>query len=419
MMTSNRFLTEYASWCQLTCAVLVQAISAGCIFSSYSLIAASLKSEFASSNMVSMLGLTVISLCSAFVSPTIGSAIDRFSARKLMLLGLSLFSAGFLLLSVTTSMTQAVLIYAVFMAISSVLLGPIATSALLTRWFTAKRGLALGIAASGGAIGGLLFPPLIQSLIDGLEWRVAFRYFGMGILLIAGPIILLLVQDYPADPAESHKQAGLSSPPAHSGLLATAKTAFRDNQFWLIAITMGILFCGPIGVISNLIQIAGDRQIETNKAVYLLSIFAAAGFTGKLIFASLVDRVSISIALFVTLTGIGVGFFTLMSAQTYATMVLACVTIGLFSGTASPLWSLLLASIYGPDRLGKMMGLMNLCFVPFTLSAPPLFGLMYDLFGSYDWALLGYLGLLLVAAVLVIRFNQHHQRLESVETTSQ
>ena len=101
-------------------------------------------------------------------------------------------------LSFSTSMTQVLLIYGVLMSPANVLLGPTAAAALLTRWFSRKRGAALGIAAAGISAGGILFPPLIQFLIDTLEWRTAFLTLSGIIFLLTVPAILLIVVDRPA-----------------------------------------------------------------------------------------------------------------------------------------------------------------------------------------------------------------------------
>ena len=43
-----------------------------------------------------------------------------------------------------------------------------------THWFKRKRGLAMGIAASGAGLGGFILAPVAQHLVDkvGVEWTL-------------------------------------------------------------------------------------------------------------------------------------------------------------------------------------------------------------------------------------------------------
>ncbi len=391
----------YQGWWQLAVAMLVQAINAGCIFTAYSVVTAPLKLEFAPSNMVLMLGMTATSLVSGLLSPTLGSAIDRFSLRNMMMLGATLVSTAFILISLTGNMVQVVLIYAAGMSVASVLLGPIATSALLARWFTTKRGLAMGLAASGSAIGGLLLPPLLQQLIDGLDWRTAMRVFSAVILLITLPTIRWLVVDWPPrsgardEPSPSAPKAG----PATAAATESLRTLLGDRNFWLLCLVVGSLFCGPISIIGNLMQLVGEKGIQPSEGAFLISIFSAANFGGKLFIAATADRVDHRLALAITLLGVAAGVIGLFSASQFSWLGIACGVVGLFSGGASPLWSVTLAHIYGAQRIGKIMGTMTLAIMPFTLLGPPVFGRVFDMTGSYGNALLGYIGLLTLGLI--------------------
>lgn len=396
--------TIYPGWRQVGISTLAQGVSAGSVFAAYSVVAAALKTEFAPSNMVLMLGVTVTALVSGLLGPMLGSAVDRFSTRVLMLVGAALVGSGFFLLSLTTGMIQVLAIYALFMAAATILLGPIAGSALIARWFTHRRGLAMGIAAGGGAIGSFLLPPLLQGLVDEFHWRSAFQAYGATILLIVIPLIAWLVIDRPAPSvAETNAPVEHTREPAKQARTEpmTTQSVFSDLNFWLIALIMGILFCGSIAIVSNLIQLASGKGIDATEGAFLISIFSGANFGGKLILAAVADRVDHRLILAITVAGVGLGTVGILYSDTFLPMAAACTVCGLFSGSAAPLWSLILSHVYGVERIGKVMGAMSVIIMAFNLTSAPLFGWVYDRTGSYDGALLGYTGLLALAIVFV------------------
>ena len=182
----------------------------------------------------------------------------------------------------------------------------------------------------------------------------------------------------------------------------------RDRNFWLIAVTLGLLLGGPMGLMSHLVQFAGDKGVDPTKAAVLLSIFSATNFVGKLSSGPIADKVDFRIMLACLLILLGLGTVGFIRADSYTSLVAIIGFVGAGQGAIVPLWSLILARIYGPDNMGRTMGLMGVLIMPFTLVSPILFGLAYDLTGSYNAALAGYIALLISAFLPLglIRINK-------------
>lgn len=413
----------FPGWWQVMVALIIQAVSLAIIFTGYSVVVSPFKEEFAPGNMILMLGITVTVLATGALSPILGTAVDRFSIRKLMVIGVAMIAAAFVLFTFTTSMIHVLLIYGTFMSVGAVLLGPIACTALLARWFTRRRGLAMGIAASGSAVGGLLFPPLLQVLIDHYEWRTAYYLFALLILLITIPLILLFVIDSPtaeqqAMDADSRQTQEATSTPSstlsstqtasHQAALAPA-SAYKDRNFWLIALVIGTVFCGPMALVSNMMLYAGERNIVAAEAAWLLSVYAAFCLVGKLLVTFIIDHINRRLGLAVTICAIGLGMLGFMQGGSYSVIVVACVVTGLASGTSLLFWSVILAHTYGASRVGEVMGKMSLVIMPFSLIAPPLFGWVSDYTGSYSNAFMGYIMLLTLALLVLSQVQMGHR----------
>jgi hypothetical protein len=99
---------------------------------------------------------------------------------------------------------------------------------LVQRQWSARLGLALGIAGSGVGLGIFLVVPLCQGLIDAFGWRWAFRGLGVLALLWILPATALFVHDAPAAPRAAPTPAGIASAPGGSSLAeALASSSFR------------------------------------------------------------------------------------------------------------------------------------------------------------------------------------------------
>ncbi|MCB2063450.1 MAG: MFS transporter, partial [Novosphingobium sp.] len=112
----------------------------------YGIIAVPLMAEFHPSRAVLMMAMSVVSVSIAILAPPLGTLLDRVSLRAAILSGCVMLCMGYVALSYTTAFWQVLVIYGVFMAPSQLTVGMMSMTVLISRWFSATRGRALGIA---------------------------------------------------------------------------------------------------------------------------------------------------------------------------------------------------------------------------------------------------------------------------------
>lgn len=382
------------------CFMLLAAV--GMIASTYSIVAVPLAREFQPSRMVLMLAMTVYSAMSAILMPLLGNLMDRYSIRKLMVAGCLLLGAGYAGISLASDFRQVLAIFALLIAPANVLLGPLAATVLLSRWFDERRGRAIGIAIAGVAAGGFFFPMIIQGLLDTHQWREALQLLGLVLVLWTVPAAILVV-DRPAD--RGLHPDGAAEPSAEArremaGAPISARAILTDPAFWMIAVTVAVVTSGMKGMVTNLAPLAIDHGIDASEAAYLVSIYAGCGFVAKMAFAALSDRLGPRVLMFAALGGFAVGMACLTQAHLgYGMIAVGVAIIGLFGGLMVPTESYLVPRVFGRRAVGRAMGLLSGTILIALLSTPPLFGLIFDVTGSYMgifWAFSG----LAVAALL-------------------
>lgn len=400
---STRF---YYGWWLVVVAFLVQVISSGTITYSFSVIATPIASEFNVDYSQLVLATSIMFLTTGIASPFVGPLLDSKSLKAFMAFGCISLFIGFLLLSMSQNVWQVIAIYAVFISIGSLLLGALTASTLVARWFENKRGQALGIAAIGTSVGGLLFPPLIQWLVDSIGWRAAMQYTAGSVIVLALLPVLLLVKNRPQDmglnPDGADTPAASADNAAHAAF-ASSYSVLKTANFWLLSMVMGALFGVYLALLQNFIPLAGSRDVATAEAAWLISLIAIAGMVGKLIFGTLADRIDLRHGLSAAITLIIIALYALQSVSGLLAVAAACVALGLSAGGMLPVWGALIARLFGAANYGRVMGMMSPVLLPFMVVGPPAAGKVFDNSGSFTPALQASIVILLLALALLYR----------------
>lgn len=150
--------------------------------------------DLSSASIASAYGLAT--LIAAFLLPYMGKLIDKYGARKTLiivtiLLGISCVFFGaasnFLMLTVGFGFLR-------FFGQGSLMLG---CANLVSQWFDKKRGFAMSIMALGFGISMAIHPPLSQFLIDHYGWKFAWVFLGVSTWIIMVPALYLLAWNTP------------------------------------------------------------------------------------------------------------------------------------------------------------------------------------------------------------------------------
>src|SRR5713226_8126602 len=115
-----------------------------------------------------------------------GWCVDRFGPRRLMLAGILMAGVALIGLGRMTALWMFYLFY-LLNALGYVCGGPLPNQVLLSRWFDAARGRAMGFAYLGIGVGGALVPLVSASLVAAFGWRIALQVLGALIIVLALP----------------------------------------------------------------------------------------------------------------------------------------------------------------------------------------------------------------------------------------
>jgi MFS family permease len=349
-----------------------------------------------------MYSLTCGTFVGLFAMPIVGILLDKLSVRKIFATGIVLFALGLWLVGQSTTIIQYILLFGITMALANAMAGSMISSAVVSRWFTENRGKALGVAATGTSVGGVVIPGLITYWLPDYGWRGTLENLAIVLVVIVLPVVLWTIRSWPSAVGIQGSQAGevggSASPAAQLGL----EDILRNPNFWWLGASLGLLFSTYTSILSNMTPYATQLGHKEEAASGLIMLVAVSGLVGKLIFGVAADKIGHKLALWSAQLLIATGFILLAMELAYPLIILACVSLGLAAGGMLPVWGAFIADIFGLQSYGRAFGLMAPIITLFVMVGFPLTGRLYDATGSFSLCLWIFAGLMVVAAGLLV-----------------
>ena len=116
--------------------------------------------------------------------PMAGYVFDRLGARTSYCSGLVTLGISLMLAGSANAVWHYYITVGAMAGLGVTLLGMVSANALLSRWYQARLGTAIGITYAASGCGVLVMAPLAQILIDSFGWRSAYRLIGAALLFI-------------------------------------------------------------------------------------------------------------------------------------------------------------------------------------------------------------------------------------------
>jgi MFS family permease len=355
-------------------------------------------------------------LINAVAAPVIGSLIDRYGGRWLMVSGGLIAGTGFLLLGQAGNFLQFVLIRWLLVSPGDVLMGSMVVNVSISRWFVRMRGRALALAGMGHSLAKVGMPLLAASLIVYAGWRSAWVLFGiLTLLLVVGPSLLFMRRTpedmglLPDGRSRSQAERGLSPHDAgadktHRSALADAvwsrREALRTPAFWVIAITFGVASVGVTGLNLHVYAFVTDQGHPAVVAALVLSIIAFMQFTTPIVWGFLAERKNIARLVTAKFLIQAAGLVCALSGRGLFYLYFGFFLYGIGLGGTSILSEMIWAGYFGRVSLGKIRGMGSLLTHAFAAGGPPFFGLLFDATQSYSLSFSLFIAMLIVSALL-------------------
>ena len=286
---------------------------------------------------------------------------DKKGPKLTCLLGVGLFSVGVILTAFVRSVALFDLTYAVMAGLGSGFAYGACISCI-QKWLPHKRGLASGLACSAFGLSTVIFTPVSKALMSAnmdaagiVDFVPVFLTLGIvfAVLGFAACVFISL-------PDEKYiRSLDLPAKAVSGSVNFTLGQAIRQPAFWALFFSIFFIngtwnLCVPL-----IVPLGQVRGLTESMAIACLSFTGVTNAAGRLIMASLSDRIGRTNAMYVLcgLTMLGALLLTFIGGMGY----FAAIAIVAFAyGGPSALNAALSTDLFGPKNSGTNYGVAML-----------------------------------------------------------
>ena len=351
--------------------------------------------------------------------PLMGWATDRFGPRVILMFGGITSGLGFILLSFTQNYLYFICVFVGLLSLGFRAGYNNATMPAINQWFRRNRGLAMGLAGMGTAIGGTAIAPLMGFLVLSAGWRPAAFISGVIILAVVIPMSFLIrrdpesmglrpdgdpIPDDEVDIAEilaGEDEGGHGDRHGAAILHADepdfmASEAMRTPTYWMLVLAVGMRNTVHSGTTFLMVPLSvwflmgSGRTEDASQPI-------AVGFIGVMSFSLLLmtpivgwlgDRWSKNKLSSACMIGGALSLLMLVQDTGNIWQLVAFVVLLAFSETANPLAWAIMGDYFGRRSYATLRGWQHLPDQLMSMSTPVWMGLIFEHTGSFKWALI-------------------------------
>ncbi len=336
-----------------------------------------------------------------------GRLADRFGVMVPLMLGAVCLGLGFALAASASGIVMFALAHGLLIG----LMGCSATFAPLladtSLWFVRRRGIAVGVCASGNYLGGAVWPSIVQHFVETVGWRQT--YLGLGLFCALSMIALAsFMRRRPPAVVAAPAAAGQAAVSAGPGGLPFGLSPGRAQALLCVA---GVACCVAMAMPQvHIVAYCSDLGFGAARGAEMLSLMLACGIVSRLVAGVVCDRIGGLRTLLLSSTLQGIALLLFLPFDGLVSLYLISALFGLFQGGIVPSYAIIVREHFPAREAGARVGTVIMATMLGMALGGWMSGKVFDLTGSYHaafingiaWNLLN----IAIAATLLLRVRR-------------
>ncbi len=327
-----------------------------------------------------------------------GRLVDSLGVFRPLIAGIVVLSLGYVATAFAETHWQFAVAYGLLIAMlgASISFGPLIADTSL--WFDRRRGIAVGICASGNYLAGTLWPPLLQSLVATHGWRQTHVWIALFCLVTMLPLALVLRRPPPNQHATT---AGGST----SRRRPVGPAPFSLPVMQVLLIIAGITCCLAMAMPQvHIVAYCGDLGYGAARGAEMLSLMFGFGIISRLGSGYVADRIGGLNTLLIGSILQTVALALYVPFDSLVSLYIVSALFGLFQGGLVPSYAIIVREYFPPEQIGTRVGITLTATMIGMAAGGWMTGAIFDIAGSYRVAFINgvFWNLVNMAIVLVM-----------------
>jgi MFS family permease len=327
--------------------------------------------DFAVARADASLPYTLAMIGFAFGGVLMGRLSDRFGILAPALCGAISLSIGFVAAGFAPNLMTLALVYVLIGFGASATFGPLMAD--ISQWFTRRRGIAVGIAASGNYVGGAIWPPVLQHFVASAGWRPTHIGVGVICVLLTLPLLTVLRRRAPA-----HEMTSAEWVPAGTNL------GLSPNALQAMLCLAGLSCCLAMAMPQvHIVAYCGDLGYGVARGAEMLALMLGFGIVSRIASGFVADRIGGVATLLIGSALQGLALFLYVLFDGVTSLYVISALFGLFQGGIVPMYAIIVRQYFPPQEVGVRLGIVLMATLFGMALGGWMSGVIFDLTGSY------------------------------------
>ncbi|XP_060077418.1 monocarboxylate transporter 12-like [Ylistrum balloti] len=327
------------------------------------------------------------------IGPVASVLVNMFGNRLVAGSGALIMSVGIFLSSFAPNLNVMIFLYSIVGGIGYGLIYQ-PSIVILGVYFEKRRALATGIAVCGAGVGGFVFAPLCEFLLELYDWQGTMRIISA--ILLHGLVVSATYR--PLRTAVKTKSTCIKNDEKSENSEICCKhlslnntnmfdfTLFKSPTMLLYGTTCFLVMFGLFVPSNFLPALASDVHLSTKEGTYLILIMGVANTMTRVVVGYITDK-SWANSLMINCTALLLGGVSTCFVPFYDGFNILAIYSFVFGAVIAVficLRSLLMAELLGVHRLNNSFGIVGLSMGLSTYLGSPIAGALADASGNYN-----------------------------------
>ena len=257
---------------------------------------------------------------------------------------------------------------------------------IVSTWFAEKSGFVMGMASTVGGVFGILSSLVMPNIIQTLSWNTGYVCLGALIFILTVPPGLFLLRSTPQEVGllplgyDEATVAECEDPSSLPGM--PYKDALRSPLLWIMILAFAIF-----AITSTITQhlpahFVGIGFTPTDAGLFM-GVMSAGVIITSFVAAMVVDKIGLTKSVVIASALYTVAFVVLSLINNAPLICVVLVFVSICNVNMTIFAPLVTSTVFGPRDYAAIWGLGCMANVLGQAVGAPLFGLSFDITGSY------------------------------------